>query len=136
MYGLLQTARHEKRLKRQVGQRHFLPEDCGCRRNFVDDFGESFMLQSVDGVNKLFGNKAARRSYAKFSTFKVHDRNETSILSVARLNSITATIIDSFVKEQATEPTSNGHQRHKTSHTETVCAAYDSTNVLIISKQN
>lgn len=70
-----------------------------------------------------------------FTKFEDHDCIETSILSIVRPDTITATIIDSVDEKQATELASNGNQRHETSHTESVGAAYDNTDILFKSKR-
>lgn len=83
--------------------------------------------QSTDKVKELFGVEPARRAGRAFRHFDVHEGNETSILSISRLDSIMATIIDLFIEEQVMEPAPASTQQNETSNTERVGAIYENT---------
>lgn len=63
----------------------------GCVQASISPFEEN---------DKLLCNEAARRTYRTFRKFEVHEKTETSILSIARLDANLTTIIDSVVDEQ------------------------------------
>lgn len=76
-------------------------------------------------MEKLFGYEEARRVYRTFCKFDVHEGIETSILSIARLDSIMASIIASCVEEQVTEPAPTCTQHNETSHSERMGVIYE-----------
>lgn len=61
-------------------------------------------LRKVKGVDKLFKNEAARRAYEAFRKFRVDPDEETSVLSVIRLDAIMTTIIDGFKSDSSRSP--------------------------------
>lgn len=59
-------------------------------------------LRSVDGVDHLFNNEPARRAYSAFRKFKVDADEETSALSIIRLDAIMTSIVDRFKPQDHT----------------------------------
>lgn len=76
---------------------------------------------------KLFGKEAAPRAYRTILKFDAYEGNETPIVSIVLLESIMATVIDSFVEERIKRSAATSAQEKEKTKIARVCAIYQNT---------
>lgn len=100
-----------------------------CRTAVINELCQEDYVQAsispLEETGKLFCNEAACRTYRNFREFEVHEGTENSILLVASLDAIMATIVDSLVDEQRMTSSTSIKYCNATADAEKSCTASD-----------